>query len=165
MEKRLARHGRDLEAPAGCRFASRRCCGQRFPPPYRAAGRRTGPSAFLLPVFPQRFARGRAKRRPVLRRDQSCPRRTIINKRPGGSAVRRSARSLLFDLFMGQSFARGRATVTLKRSPSVLTMHCPPCSVQRSSAIERPSPLPSPLRALSPRTKRRVRSSAGVSSG
>ena len=57
------------------------------------------------------------------------------------------------------------ATVALKRSPSTKTESVPPISSVRLRAMERPRPLPSVERAVSPRVKRSVSSSPGTSIG
>ena len=67
--------------------------------------------------------------------------------------------------FYSSVSAAGRIRVTLNRSPSMVRRKSPPWSDMRLVAMDRPRPLPSVERELSPRTKRSVSSSAEMFRG
>ena len=67
--------------------------------------------------------------------------------------------------FYSSAPAAGRVSVTLNRSPSMVRRKPPPCRDMRLVAMDRPRPLPSVERELSPRTKRSVSSSAEMFRG
>ena len=68
-------------------------------------------------------------------------------------------------LFSGLSSISGKLSTALNRSPSTVRRIVPFCSSVRLSAMDRPRPLPSVLRELSPRTKRPISSSAEIFRG
>ena len=58
--------------------------------------------------------------------------------------------------------AWGRVTMALNRSPSTTSSKVPPCSSVKLRAMDSPSPEPSVVREVSPRTKRSISRSAGI---
>ena len=55
-------------------------------------------------------------------------------------------------------YAKGKVTVTVKRSATVSTESLPPQASVKDDAMERPSPAPPSVRLSSPRVKRAVKS-------
>lgn len=67
--------------------------------------------------------------------------------------------------FLLYIYANGNSTFALNKSPSIDNSSSPFCTLQSSFAIDKPKPLPSAVRDLSPRTKRSVSSSGVISRG
>lgn len=67
--------------------------------------------------------------------------------------------------FLLYIYANGNSTLALNKSPSIDNSSSPFCTLQSSFAIDKPKPLPSAVRDLSPRTKRSVSSSGVISRG
>ena len=92
--------------------------------------------------------------------------RFIYFIRRGLAALSKSKKGSDFsEPFLLYIYANGNSTFALNKSPSIDNSSSPFCTLQSSFAIDKPKPLPSAVRDLSPRTKRSVSSSGVISRG
>ena len=86
--------------------------------------------------------------------------RSILKKKLNSKNTKADWTSKFNPLF----YYLGKITLTLKRSPSMVISIFPCIALHKLSAMDNPSPLPSWLRDLSPRTNRSLSSFAEISS-